>query len=228
MKGFFVGISVVLLSVCLSEAESKVSVPLLGSKQVVESSEFCKKYKCRAMPRENGLGYVLELPTDLPWSDIMDYLSSKGKVQPQLWREYRTLMDVSVDRKTGQVAAIEFGLRENSRGNKGTHRAESVMLADAIYYITGKRLILNKSQGELYSRDISDCFVFARGFIKENISPLTRVMMTGEVTLQVDKKKAKYRGVCSANSNGSTPQTYLPAFWIEIPSFINRKVQGDN
>ena len=228
MKGFFVGISVVLLSVCLSEAESKVSVPLLGSKQVVESSEFCKKYKCRAMPRENGLGYVLELPSDDTWSDIMSYPSSKGKIQPQLWSKYRTLMDVDVDKKTGQIASIDFQLRENSRRNKATNRVESLMLADAVYYGVGKRLPLGRSQDELYVPDINDCFLFSRAYPEENIRSLNRVMMSGEVMLQIYKKKAKYRAICSSALDGSTSMYYRPGFWIEIPSFTDTKAQSGN
>ena len=224
MKRLFLGIGIVMISACFSQAQNKMLVPLLGSKQIVESSEFCKKYKCKAMPRANGLGYVLQLPGDDTWSDIMSYPNSKGQMQPQLWRDYRTLMYVKVDRKTQQVASIEFGLRENFRGNIATHTSENQMLADAIYHIVGKRLSLNKSQGEFYSTEIDDCFVLAKSLARDKVS----VMMTGEVTLQVDKKKAKYRAICSANSNGSTPKMYLPAFWIEIPTFTITKAQGDN
>ena len=224
MKRLFLGIGIVMISACFSQAQNKTLLPLLGSKQIVESSDFCKKYKCKVMPRENGLGYVLQLPRDDTWSDIMSYPDSKGKTQPQLWQNYRTLMDVDVDRKTGQIASIEFGLRENFRSNIAIRTSENQMLADAIYHIVGKRLALDKSQGEFYSTDIDDCFVLAKSLARDRVS----VMMTGEVTLQVNKKKAKYRAMCSANSNGSTPKMYLPAFWIEIPSFTNTVPQSGN
>jgi hypothetical protein len=224
MNRIFLGIGITLMSACFSQAQNKVSVPLLGSKQIVESSEFCKKYKCKAMLRENGLGYVLELPGDDTWSDIMSYPDSKGKTQPQLWQDYRTLMNVDMDRKTGQITSIDFQLRENFRSNIATRTSENQMLVDAIYHIVGKRLILDKSQREFYSMDIDDCFVSAKRLARDKVI----LMMTGKVMLQVDRREAKYYAICSANSNGSTPKMYWPAFWIEIRSFTDTIPQSGN
>ena len=228
MKRIFFGILLALI--CSSLAQNKLLVPLLGSKQLVESSEFCKKYKCRAMPRENGLGYVLELPSDETWSDIMNYTSSKGKIQAQLWSQYRTLMNVDVDRKTDQIASIDFQLRENFRSNFATHKNESLMIADAVYYAVGKRLPIGRSQDEPYSPDVNDCFFYSKGLPEENYDSKidARAMLTGEITLQISKKKVKYRAACSAAFNGSTPKFYRPAFWIEIPSFTDTKAQSGN
>ena len=154
------------------------------------------------MPKEytEGLeGYVLELPNDETWSNIMSYPSSKGKIQPNLWRKYRSLMYTDVDEKTGQLKWIEFQLRESFKGEKEISSSESVMLADAIYYIVGKRITLSKSQNKLYASAVNDCFLFSRTLPEENISRLTRVMMTGEIMLQIDKKKGNYRTVCSTD-----------------------------
>lgn len=228
MKRTLLGILVVLA--CSSQAQNKLLVPLLGSKQLVESSEFCKKYKCKAMPRENGLGYVLELPGDDAWSEIISYPSSKGKNVVQLWSKYRTLMNVDVDRKTNQIAYIEFGLRENSRSNFATHKNETLMIADAIYHTVGKRLPIGRSQDEPYSPDVNDCFFLSKGLPEENYDSKidARAMLTGEITLQVSKKKVEYRAACSAAFNGSTPKYYSPVFWIEIPSFTDTKAQSGN
>ena len=202
MKYILLGIGITLINACSSESNNKTLTPLLGSKQIVESSDFCKKYKCKAMPKEytEGLeGYVLELPNDETWSNIMSYPSSKGKIQPNLWRKYRSLMYTDVDEKTGQLKWIEFQLRESFKGEKEISSSESVMLADAIYYIVGKRITLSKSQNKLYASAVNDCFLFSRTLPEENISRLTRVMMTGEIMLQIDKKKGNYRTVCSTD-----------------------------
>jgi hypothetical protein len=195
---FFVLCIVLLCSLYILQAQNKSSVPLLGSRQLVESSEFCRKYKCKAIPREytEGLkGYVLELPNDETWSNIMSYPSSKGKTQSELWLKYRSLMYADVDEKTGQLRWVEFQLRGDFESNKRTFGSESVMLADAIYYTIGKRLTLNNSKGELYAPAVNDCFLFSRTLPEENISRLTRVMLTGEITLQIDRKKAKYQAI---------------------------------
>lgn len=228
MKQILLVIGVLFTSACFSQAQNKVFIPLMGSKQLVESSEFCKKYKCKAMPRENGLGYVLELPSDRPWSDIMDVY--RGKSQPQMWSKFRTLMYVSVDRKTEQIASIEFQLRENFRSNFATQKNETLMIADAVYYAVGKRLSLGRSQDEPYSPDVNDCFFLSKGIPEENYDSKidARAMLTGEITLQASKKKVKYRAACSAAFNGSTPKFYRPVFWIEIPSFTDTKAQSGN
>jgi hypothetical protein len=204
---------------CFSQAQNKTSVPLLGSTQDITKSEFCKQYKCQSMPRENGLGYLLALPSDLSWDEIMQFESSKGKTQPQLWSEFRTIMFSKYDTKK-QLINIEFQLQDEFRNNRVIQSDQSKMLADAMRYAVGKILPLDTSLGEKYSPDISECFAQARAFPKENFEPLTRILMTGEITLQVDKRKLKYRAVCSRRFNGSTKEEYRPAFWIEIPDLL--------
>lgn len=229
MRRFGFILLIFTLAACFSQAQNNNPVPLLGSKQNIEISTFCKKYKCKLMPRENGIGYILELPGDETWADIIYTNRLYHKNTVQLWSEYRTIMRIMEDRKTGQLAEISFTLRENFRSNLGTYIPETIMLADAIYYAVGKRLPLDKSGGELYSRDVNDCFLDSRAFPEENYNKVTRsrAMLTGEITLQVAKKKAKYRVACSASTNGSTPKMYSPAFWIEIPSITDLRSPGD-
>lgn len=215
MKQLWLGVLLLASVACFSQAQNQTR-PLLGSKQNVEKSGFCKKYKCKKMPEDIGLGYILELPNDELWDDIQYYPSSKGKNVAELWSIYRTTMDFSLDEKTKQIKHISFWLRQNFRGNKGTYVQETLMLADAIYYAMGKRLTLGTSLGEPYAPDISDCFLTSRAVQKENIERLTRVMMTAEVMLETEKRKAQARAVCSSRFNGSTPDRYMPAFWIEI------------
>jgi hypothetical protein len=216
MKRALLGVALlVVAAACVSEAQTQTR-PWLGSKQNIEASAFCKKYKCRKMPPENGLGYVLELPGDRPWENIVSDPDDKKLTVTHLWSLYRTVMHVELDEQTNQVRYVEFGLRQNFRANNGTYRPETVMLTDAVYHAMGKRLTLEKSQGELYSYDISDCFLASRAVPKENIGPATRVMMTVQVMLETQKRKVQARAVCSSRSNGSTPDRYLPVFWLEL------------
>jgi hypothetical protein len=208
---------VLLTSVaCFSQAQNQTVRPLLGTKQRIENSAFCKQYKCQKMPETIGRGYVLELPDDWTWDDIKTDPDYKKLNLVQLWSIYRTVMFVSTNEKTGQIESIGFHLRENFRGNKGTYRPETVMIVDAIYYAMGKRLTLDKTQGESYSRDVTDCFLRTRARASENIERLTRVMMTGEVMLETEKRKAQARAVCSSRFDGSTPDRYMPTFRVEL------------
>jgi hypothetical protein len=227
MNWFVVVVSAVLVVSCMSQAQNKTSIPLLGSKQDIEKSEFCKKYKCQPIPRDIGGGYVLELPGDISWDDIKYFKSSSLLNKAQLLSEYRTTFSVKQDRKSQQLALFDFNLRENSKSNLATYTAETVMLADFIYYSVKKRLPLDKSQGELYAPDIDECFLKARAFPKQNIEPLTRVMLTGETVTQMDAKKVQYRAVCSARFAGSTPKMYSPWFLLEIPSMKDLMTPGD-
>jgi hypothetical protein len=179
------------------------------------------------MPRDIGAGYILQLSGDYSWEDIQDLKSSEGLNKAQLWSKYRTILFVKQDRESEQLALFEFDLRENFKSNKATYIAESTMLADFIYFAVKKRLLLDKSLGELYSPDVNNCFFEARVFPKENIEPLTRVMLTGQIVTQVDQKKVQYQATCSARINGSTPKMYRPVFTLEIPSMKDLMTPGD-
>jgi hypothetical protein len=215
---FAIVASSVLVVSCMSQAQTKTPVSLLGGKQDILKSEFCKKYKCQPMPRDIGGGYVLELPGDVDWEAINSFKSSKSLNKAQLWSEFRTTFFVKQDRKSEQLILFEFNLRENFKTNWATYAPETVMLADFIYYAVKKRLPLVKSAGEPYSSDIGDCFFNARASPKQNIEELTRVMLTGQIVTQVDSKKVQYRATCSAMREGSTPKMYSPWFTLEIPS----------
>jgi hypothetical protein len=227
MNWFAVVASTVLIVSCMSQAQTKTLVPLLGSKQDIIKSEFCKKYKCQSIPRDIGGGYVLELPGDITWDDVKYFKDSNLLNKAQLLSEYRTIFDVKVDRKTQQIASFEFDLRENSKANKATYVAESVMLADFIYHAVRKRLPLDKSLGEFYSPNVNDCFFEARVFPKGNIEELTRVMLTGQIMTQIDQKKVQYQATCIAGVRGSTPKMYRPVFILEIPSMKDLMTPGD-
>ncbi len=227
MKWFILIILTVTAVSCISQAQSKIPVPLLGSKQDILPSEFCKKYKCQLISRGIGVGYVLQLSGDIDWNTIKSFKNSKLLNQAQLLSQYRTVFSLKEERKSKQIALFTFDLRENSKSNFATYAPETVMLADFMYYAVGKRLPLGKSAGESFAPDINDCFFNTKGRPKENIEELTRVMLTGQITTQIGSKKVQYRTLCSTRFEGSTPKMYSPWFSLEIPSMKDLATPSD-
>jgi hypothetical protein len=206
MNRLSLAVLALIFSSFLGVAQNQKFSPLLGDTQDFTKSPFCKNYKCTVKydnQKKIFTHFVLNIPDD----------------NPNFFEDYgRTELFVGEDKKR-QLVNIEVQLRQDSKDNFAINNFESVMLADLIYYaVGGKRLPLSKSVGEDYAPTITDCFFKTGGSPKENFEPLTRVMSTGEVMLQVDKKKVKYRTVCSSRLGGRTPRLYTPVFWIEIPS----------
>ncbi len=219
MKGNKFFSIVLLLAILFTQAQNRSFLPLLGSNQDVTKSAFCKQYKCQKIPQENGSGYFLTLPSDLSWDKIMAFKESKGKTQIQLQFEWRAAVSFKYDTKK-QLIHVEFNLQQDFRNNLSIQNDASKMLADAIQYFVGKRLPIARDYEGDYSPDIDDCFADFRADPKGNLDTFGRVMMTGEIILQVDKKKTKYRVVCSRAFDGSTKEKYTPYFWIEIPDLL--------
>jgi hypothetical protein len=189
-----------LLVSCFSQAQNRSSTILLGSTQSISNSDFCKKYKCKAV-YDKQLGvlthYLLTLDTKF---------SAETTFSPRY------------DQKK-QLVYSEFGLREDFRSNRFASYDESEMLADFIRYATGIKLNLEKNVlNRNFAPDILTCFAESRAFPEENFERLTRAMIKGQVLLQIEKKKVAYRAVCSSRFNGSSSEMYRPSFWIEIPS----------
>jgi hypothetical protein len=184
-------------------AQDKKFTPLLGSTLDIAKSTFCKKYQCVAQydnQKKIFTHFILNMPDDDPI-----FFERLG----------RTELFVSEDKKK-QLVSISVYLRQNFKSNYSAKDDENIMLADLIYSAVGKKLKLDKYKGN--SPEINECFFRAGAAPKENIEHLTRVLTTGDVTLQTEKKKVKYQAVCSRRFNGSTPEMYTPAFWISIPS----------
>jgi hypothetical protein len=213
MKQLGFGVLALIFSSFLGVAQNQKFIPLLGSIQSITKSPFCKKYKC-----------IIEYDSQKKiFTNFVLVISGDDPNDKNLETYEKTRLHFSEDKKQ-QLVYLQVWLREDFKSNMGTNSLESVMLADLMYYaVGGKRLPLSKSMGEDYAPAISDCFLKSRGLQKENFEPLTRVMSTGEVMLQVDKKKVKYRTVCSSRFGGSKPEYYMPAFWIEIPSIKDRQ-----
>ncbi len=192
---------------CFSQAQNKKFIPLLGSTQDISKSEFCKIYKCKAVyDKEKGFltHYILNLPGDNP-----AFFKTTG----------RTEMSIKYDSKK-QIIFFEFRLQEDSRNNRIIANNESKMLADAMRYFVGKMLPLDKNYKGDHSSDVDECFAGFKEAPRGNLDPYKRIMLTGEISLQVDKRKVKYRAACSRAFNGSTKEMYSPTFWIEIPDLL--------
>ncbi len=195
-------IAVILLVSCFSQAQNRSSTILLGSTQSVINSDFCKKYKCKAV-------YDKQL-------DVLTHylLTLNTKFSTE------TIFSPRYDKKK-QLIYAEFNLREDFRSNRFASYDESEMIADFIRYAIGIKLNLEKNAfNRNFAPDILTCFAESRAFPEENFERLTRVMMKGQVLLQIEKKKVAYRAVCSSRFNGSNSEMYRPSFWIEIPSKI--------
>jgi hypothetical protein len=197
------GILLFLVLFSVSDAQPSKSSLLFGSNQDMSKSTFCKIYKCQAKyDKQLNIitSYVLNLPNDNP-----KFYDAVGRMR---------LLYKYDERK--QLVYVNFWLRENFKSNRTINSDESKVLADFLSYAVGKKLATTENYVGKFSPDVVECFASAREVPKENIEPLTRVMFTGEIMLQVDKKKVKYRAVCSRAFNGSNSKKYLPAFWLEI------------
>jgi hypothetical protein len=205
MKRFFSLTVLCFFAISLTFGQQKKPVPLLGSTQDVTKSLFCKKYKCVA--KYTGefkvfSHFVLTLPDDDP-----DFYENFGQ----------TTLFIKEDKKS-QLAYIGVQLIQKQKSSENADQRATIMLADLVYYAVDKQFSITKDRFGDFSPEINDCFYKAQSRPKENIDELTRVLMTGEILLQVEKKKVKYRASCSRRFNGRTIDRYTPMFWIEIPS----------
>jgi hypothetical protein len=190
----------------LGVAQQSKLLPLLGSTQDFTKSPFCKKYKCIA--KYTGefkvfSHFVLTLPDD----------------NPNFYEDFgQTTLFLAEDKKH-QLIVISLWLEQKTKSSYNADPRATVMLADLLYYAVDKKFSITKDRFGDFSPGINDCFYKARSRPKENIDNLlTRLLMTGEITLQVEKKKVKYQVTCNVGFKGRTPDRYTPAFTIEIPS----------
>ncbi len=187
-------------------AQQSKFIPLLGSTQDFAKSSFCKKYKCVAKyTGEFKLfdHFVLTLPNDNP-----NFYEDLGQ----------TILIIKEDKKK-QLTYIELQLMQMFKSNENADPSATIMLADLLYYVINKKFLIKKDRFGDFSPDINNCFYRARVYPKENIDNLsTRLFMTGETTLQIDKKKVKYQVTCNVGFEGTRSEHYMPIFTIEIPS----------
>jgi hypothetical protein len=189
----------------LGVAQQSKPIPLLGSTQDFTKSPFCKKYKCVAKYTGEFKvfnHFVLTLPDD----------------NPNFYEDFgQTTLFLKEDKKY-QLIVISLWLQEKQKSSDNADQRATIMLADLVYYAVGKKFSITKDRFGDFSPEINNCFYKAQSRPKENIEELTRVLMTGEIILQIDKKKVKYQATCSRRFNGGAPDRYMPAFTIEIPS----------
>jgi hypothetical protein len=192
MKKVFLGTIIIFLA--LSTQAQTITKPFFGTTQSIKLSAFCKKYQCKAIMPKNGIGYTLFAPR------------TTG----------RTVLLYEYDKKK-QLRYVNIYLEDEYRSNYSIGTSGSVILADLVYTALGKKFTIQKNQfNETLSRDIMDCFNNARYVPEENFEHLTRAMFTGYVTLEVEKRKVKYRVACSARFSGRTKEEWMPAFWIQL------------
>jgi hypothetical protein len=205
MKQLFFVIVLCIFTLFFTFAQQKNLVPLLGSTQDFTKSPFCKKYKCIA--KYTGefkvfSHFVLSLPDD----------------DPAFYEDFgQTTIFLKEDKKK-QLAYIGVTLIQKSKSSDNADPRATIMLLDLVYYAVGKKFSIFKDRFGDFSPEINDCFYKAQSRPKENIEELTRISITGEITLEIDKKKVKYQATCSRFSGGRTPELYTPGFTIKIPS----------
>jgi hypothetical protein len=201
---WFAPIAIVLLmTVCVSNAQTRNQKSMLGTIQDIAKSSFCKKYQCQPKYDEQAgilTHYILNIPRQDP-----GFFAKLGRVQ----------LLPGYDSKK-QLIYIAVNLQEDSKTNIDINYFESAMLADLLYSVVGTKLELKKQFDFSYSPDISDCFSDVRFKPKENFASQRRQMLTGSTKLQIDNKQVKYRVVCMWAQSSRDAKMYLPTFEIEV------------
>jgi hypothetical protein len=205
-------IAFALTLIPVTESQSR---PLLGAKVSMLNTPFCKKYKCVAMPRDNGGGYILSLPGDQPLEQVRKLSSSKGLNIVQLWARHRTTMIFEQDER-GQLVSVEFDLREHFFRNTAIYFSEAQMLIDFMDQAVSRKVKRFVKLGQIYSPEIEECFYNVRFDSQNNDSDDNRVMFTGNVLMEVQKKTMAYDVNCSFTFSNSIngEKVYSPHFII--------------
>jgi hypothetical protein len=214
---FTVLLSLSFIGVAQQNQATKPPIPLLlGSNQIFEKSNFCKKYKCIPMPKQNGADFILDLPGEPTWATLKKDYPKKGNIE--LWQDEKTTLSADMDAKTKEISRISIELRKEFTSNFGTYPPETLVIQDLIYQAVGKKYPITGGGPGPVADDISMCFSAVRFTPEENISRNERLLFKGTVMLQVKKKKVPFIATCSVPYGYSKEKMYQPWFTIEIPS----------